>query len=59
MMKNNVSKFANLQQLTVGYVSYGRGEALPFKNITNYTDDDERRRVVVFYWAVLPEVEDL
>lgn len=50
-------QFSNYNSLNIGYVNYGRGEELPFKNITDYRTDDERRRVVVFYWSVLPVVE--
>ncbi|MCH5600475.1 hypothetical protein [Niabella ginsengisoli] len=57
IMRDNASKFTSFNQLAVGSTSYGRGEALPFKNVTNYTDNDERRRVVVFYWAILPELD--
>ncbi len=56
IMKASASKFSSYNQLKIGYSSYGRGQALPFKNITDYTDNDERRRVVVFYWAILPEL---
>lgn len=56
IMKTSASKFSNYNQLKIGYSSYGRGQALPFNNITDYTDNDERRRVVVFYWAILPEL---
>lgn len=55
IMRTSASKFSSYNQLKIGYSSYGRGQALPFKNITDYTDNDERRRVVVFYWAILPE----
>lgn len=59
IMKNNAAKFASQDQLSIGYISYGRGQALPFKNITDYADKDERRRVVVFYWTVLPDIDAL
>lgn len=59
IMKDNAVKFTNYDRLDIGYMSYGRGQALPFKNITDYTYNDERRRVVVFYWAVLPDTEGL
>lgn len=56
IMRTSASQFSNYNQLKIGYSSYGRGQALPFSNITDYTDNDERRRVVVFYWAILPEL---
>lgn len=37
---------------------YGQGETLPTKTIKDYTDNDERRRVVLIYWSVLPENEE-
>jgi hypothetical protein len=33
----------------------GRGEALPNPAIRNYAVEDERRRIVLFYWAVVPK----
>ncbi|GAB3414477.1 hypothetical protein GCM10027516_04950 [Niabella aquatica] len=59
VIRNNANKFASPERLNIGYISYGRGQALPFKNITDYTENDERRRVVVFYWTVLPDIDAL
>ncbi|HMR82024.1 MAG TPA: hypothetical protein PKE30_02795 [Niabella sp.] len=59
IIQDNAAKFDSYDRLNIGYISYGRGQALPFKNITDYTYNDERRRVVIFYWAVLPDIEDL
>ncbi|MFT4093176.1 MAG: hypothetical protein QM640_06015 [Niabella sp.] len=56
LVQDNAHKFQNLKQFKVGYINYGRGEALPFNNINDYRDNDERRRVVVFYWSVLPDL---
>ncbi len=56
IMRTSASRFSNYNQLKIAYSSYGRGQALPFNNITDYTENDERRRVVVFYWAILPEL---
>lgn len=55
LVRDNASKFKGYNHLKIGYLSYGRGEELPFKTITDYTVDDDRRRVVVFYWAILPQ----
>ncbi len=57
IIAENASQFHNSNFLDIGYMSYGRGEAFPLKNITDYRVEDERRRVVVFYWSVLPVVE--
>lgn len=58
IMLQNAQKLSNAPRLKLAYTSYGRGESLPFKNITDYKIDDERRRVVVFYWSVLPAVNE-
>jgi hypothetical protein len=41
-----------VQKLEVQFVAQGRGEHRPNPSITNYTPDDERRRVVIIYWSV-------
>lgn len=47
--------FKNVDKLKIEYLGQGKGEALPMKNIKDYTDDDERRRIVLCYWVVLPK----
>jgi hypothetical protein len=37
------------------FYGFGQGETYPSKKITDYTEDDERRRVVLIYWIVLPD----
>lgn len=49
--------FINKGMGRINYTSYGRGENLPFESIKDYKVDDERRRVVVFYWSVLPDLK--
>lgn len=48
------SEFINVEKLDIKYVAEGKGEALPLKSITDYGVDDERRRIVLCYWVVLP-----
>ncbi|MGB3007252.1 MAG: hypothetical protein WBC06_12125 [Chitinophagaceae bacterium] len=43
------------ETIKVEYLGHGKGELLPFKSITDYRLDDERRRIVLCYWAVLPD----
>lgn len=43
------------ETIKVEYLGHGKGEKLPFKSITDYRLDDERRRIVLCYWAVLPD----
>ncbi|MBO9618936.1 MAG: hypothetical protein J7539_07870 [Niabella sp.] len=54
VVKADASKFADFNSLTVGYMGYGRGEEFPSSTITDYKPRDERRRIVLSYWIVLP-----
>ncbi len=45
----------NIETLQVDYLGRGKGEQYPLNKITDYKEDDERRRVVLCYWAVLPK----
>lgn len=46
-----------LPKLKVDYIPQGRGEEYPNQKIKNYQSDDERRRVVLVYWSVLPDFD--
>lgn len=52
----NSSKFNGFSPEMVNFYGYGRGEALPSNTIRDYKDSDERRRIVVLYWSVLPNI---
>ena len=47
--------FKEVDKLTMDYVYQGKGEAFPISSIKDYTVDDERRRIVLCYWVVLPD----
>jgi len=49
------SSILNMENLQVEYLGRGKGEQYPLNKITDYKEDDERRRVVLCYWAVLPK----
>ncbi len=59
VFQKNASQQSNnyLQKIDVSFISYGHGETFPFKNISDYQDHNERRRVVVFYWSVLRNID--
>ncbi|MCD2424694.1 hypothetical protein LQ567_18070 [Niabella pedocola] len=59
VLGSNTEKFRNFNTLKVGYVAYGKGEEYPSPKITDYKSTDERRRIVLSYWTVLPQLEDL
>ena len=50
-----VAGFTNPVNLKVEYIFQGKGEAFPVSKIKDYTIDDERRRIVLCYWVVLPD----
>jgi hypothetical protein len=43
--------------LSSAFFSIGKGEQLPAGKITDYKPIDERRRVVLIYWSVLPKMK--
>ena len=47
--------FKDADKLKIEYIGQGKGEALPVSNIKDYGVDDERRRIVLCYWVVLPD----
>lgn len=48
-------EFKEVEKLDIDYIFRGKGEDLPIKSITDYGVDDERRRIVLCYWVVLPD----
>lgn len=52
-------KFGSLAGIRFSYFNYGRGEIHPSDKIADYKADDERRRIVMFYWSVLPDLNRL
>jgi outer membrane protein OmpA-like peptidoglycan-associated protein len=42
-------------RLKVVYLGQGKGEEYPLPTIKDYQEDDERRRIVLCYWVVLPD----
>ncbi|MBV4359534.1 OmpA family protein [Pinibacter aurantiacus] len=44
-----------VNNLSDSFFSIGKGEQLPAGKITDYKPVDERRRVVLIYWSVLPK----
>lgn len=49
------SAFNEMEKIGVEYIGQGKGEAYPLPTIKDYTVDDSRRRIVLCYWAVLPD----
>jgi hypothetical protein len=57
MFKQKVPAIKNIDQLNVEYIGQGKGEEYPIPTIKDYKEDDERRRIVLCYWAVLPNIQ--
>ncbi len=47
--------FMNAEKFDVKYIGQGKGENYPLPTIKDYLTDDPRRRIVLCYWAVLPD----
>jgi hypothetical protein len=56
LMTQNAGRFKHFNNLKIGYVANGRGEEYPFAHITDYKPDDDRRRIVLCYWLILPDI---
>jgi outer membrane protein OmpA-like peptidoglycan-associated protein len=58
LLNNLVNKkqtaFKSWKTFSVNLFEYGQGETYPTQTIKDYTEDDERRRVVLIYWCILP-----
>ncbi|MEO9022148.1 MAG: hypothetical protein ABI237_07280 [Ginsengibacter sp.] len=54
LVVKNKSQFKSWSTFDIMSFEYGQGETLPTKTIKDYTEDDDRRRVVLIYWCVLP-----
>lgn len=57
LVQERASAFNSFPTLKVSYHNYGRGEQHPNPNIKNYQKNDERRRIVMFFWSVLPDIK--
>jgi hypothetical protein len=55
ILDKKIKKFKSIKNIDFAFIEKGKGEAFPNKSITDYQANDERRRVVQFYWNVLPK----
>jgi Icc-related predicted phosphoesterase len=53
-IKEKSSDIVAPSKITFENIEVGRGEQLPDATIKNYKANDERRRIVIVYWSVLP-----
>lgn len=55
ILSKKITNFNSIKDLEFIFLETGKGENLPSKKITDYTADDERRRVVLLFWSILPK----
>ena len=55
LLKTKATQINAPDKIKFFFYGLGQGETFPSKKITDYTEDDERRRVVLIYWIVLPD----
>jgi hypothetical protein len=53
--KKKAVQMQNAQTLKVDYLRQGKGENLPLPTIKDYQVNDDRRRIVLCYWTILPD----
>ena len=56
-LKQNAHTFKAVDRITFESVQAGMGEKFPDENIHNYKVNDDRRRIVIAFWSVLPTEE--
>jgi hypothetical protein len=54
MLKTRYPDFKSIDKIVFETVEAGQGEKFPDPAITNYMANDERRRVVIIFWSILP-----
>lgn len=55
LLDQEKDQFIQTDKLNFSFYGYGQGETYPSKKISNYQEDDERRRIVLIYWSVIPD----
>jgi hypothetical protein len=54
ILKEKYPDFKTIDKIVFEFTETGKGEKLPDPTIKNYKTNDERRRIVIIYWSVLP-----
>jgi hypothetical protein len=55
ILSKKIADYENIKKLDFLFFEIGKGEEYPSKKITDYTVNDERRRVVLLFWNILPK----
>lgn len=54
-LAKKIPQYAEVKNMDFLFVEKGKGEAYPSKLVTDYRTEDERRRVVLLFWNILPK----
>jgi len=54
-IEKKIPNYKNIKAIDFLFVEKGKGEEYPSKLTTDYKTDDERRRVVLLFWNILPK----
>ena len=54
LLKERANEFTSIDKVFFESIEKGMGEQLPSPKITDYKKNDDRRRVVLIFWNVLP-----
>ncbi len=56
ILKEKVKQFPEFSNAEIRFITVGKGEEYPNKSIKDYKADDERRRIVVIFWSLVPKL---
>jgi hypothetical protein len=54
-LEKKIPNYKVIKPIDFFFVESGKGEEYPSRKITDYKTDDERRRVVLLFWNILPK----
>ncbi len=54
-IEKKIPNYTNIKSIDFLFIEKGKGEEYPSKLVTDYKADDERRRVVLLFWNILPK----
>ncbi len=54
-LEKKIPNYKEIKSIDFFFVESGKGEEYPSKRVTDYKTDDERRRVVLLFWNILPK----
>lgn len=54
-IEKKIPTYKDIKSIDFLFVEKGKGEEYPSKKITDYKTEDERRRIVLLFWNILPK----